>query len=72
MLLRLSIFLLLAVSISTQSATQCCQQGFYLNQDKMLCESGEEEMEMVKMNLCKDSMVVVDDRYTSFSYYEGI
>jgi hypothetical protein len=57
--------------ISTQSSMQCCSSGFSLNADRLTCESDEGEVEVVGMNLCQGDMVVVDSRYTSFSYYGG-
>ena len=60
-------FLLACIHISMQ----CCPSGFSLNADRLTCESDEGEVEVVGMNLCQGDMVVVDTRYTSFSYYGG-
>ena len=65
------LFLSVCIHISTQSTMQCCPSGFSLNADRLTCEYDEGEVEVVGMNLCQGDMVVVDTRYTSFSYYGG-
>ena len=71
MLLRFFLFFLSVVITSTQAISQCCNKGFTLNIDNFSCETEEGEVEKVRMELCQDTMVGVDARYTSFSYYGG-
>ena len=71
MLLRFFLFFLSVVITSTQAISQCCNKGFTLNIDNLSCETEEGEVEKVRMELCQDTMVGVDARYTSFSYYGG-
>ena len=71
MLLRFFLFFLSIVITSTQAISQCCNKGFTLNIDNLSCETEEGEVEKVRMELCQDTMVGVDARYTSFSYYGG-
>ena len=58
----------IAISL-TSTSPQCCTPGYSLNPDEMSCVSGDKEVQVEGMDMCKGDKEVVETRDTQLSYH---
>ena len=66
------LFLLISTCIAisfTSASPQCCPPGFSLNPDRVRCVSGDKEVQVEGLDMCKGDQEVVEARYTKLSYH---